>query len=226
MGEVSVSEKGDIVYTTASRTGPGDLALYRKGKDETQLTDLNSDALGHKTLAEVQDLSVVSRVDELSIDAGMALPPGNDSSKKHPLIIEKQGGPHAAYGPHIAREIQLRAAQGNVVERTNPRGSSTNGEDSGKWNHHNYPTEEYNDLREVVDAVGKQGYIDTENPSTTGGSGGGTLTAWSIGKTDRKSAAGEAKPEINGKSPTSTADANPDRSNHRTADTPGTTADK
>ena len=88
---------------------------------------------------------------------------GFDSSKKYPLILEIHGGPHAAYGPHFAMEIQLMAAQGYVVVWSNPRGSSSYGEDFGNLIHHNYPSEDYNDLMDVVDAVVKQGYVDSEN---------------------------------------------------------------
>jgi acylaminoacyl-peptidase len=48
-----------------------------------------------------------------------------------------------------------------------------------------------------VDAVIKQGFIDEDNLFVTGGSGGGILTAWIIGKTDRFRAAVIAKPVTN-----------------------------
>jgi len=225
-GDFAVSDKGDIVYTTATRTTPGDLALFRKGKDDTQLTSLNSDALGHKALAEVQDLAVTSSVDERAIDAWVALPPGFDSSKKYPLILEIHGGPHAAYGPHFAMEIQLMAAQGYVVVWSNPRGSSSYGEDFGNLIHHNYPSEDYNDLMDVVDAVVEKGYVDSDNLFITGGSGGGVLTAWSIGKTDRFRAAVVAKPVINWMSFALTADAYPFFSQYWMSDMPWNVADK
>lgn len=90
---------------------PGDLALYRKGKQDGVLTHLNDDALGHKTLAKVEDLTVISSYDEREIDAWVAYPPGFDTTKTYPLILEIHGGPHAAYGPHFAMEIQLMAAK-------------------------------------------------------------------------------------------------------------------
>jgi Dipeptidyl aminopeptidases/acylaminoacyl-peptidases len=61
----------------------------------------------------------------------------------------------------------------------------------------NYPSEDYNDLMDAVDYVVDQGYIDEQRLYITGGSGGGVLTAWAIGKTDRFSAAVVAKPVIN-----------------------------
>lgn len=225
-GDFALSKKGDIVFTTASRTTPGDLALFRKGKSPTLLTQLNTDALGHKTLAEVKDVNVKSSVDQRDIGAWVALPPGFDSSKKYPLILEIHGGPHAAYGPHFAMEIQLMAAQGYVVVWANPRGSSSYGEDFGNTIHHNYPSEDYNDLMDVVDAVIAKGYVDTDNLFITGGSGGGVLTAWSIGKTDRFAAAVVAKPVINWVSFALTADAYPYFSQYWMADMPWNIADK
>jgi dipeptidyl aminopeptidase/acylaminoacyl peptidase len=225
-GDFALSKKGDIVFTTASRTTPGDLALFRKGKSPTLLTQLNTDALGHKTLAEVKDVNVKSSVDQRDIGAWVALPPGFDSTKKYPLILEIHGGPHAAYGPHFAMEIQLMAAQGYVVVWANPRGSSSYGEDFGNTIHHNYPSEDYNDLMDVVDAVIAKGYVDTDNLFITGGSGGGVLTAWSIGKTDRFAAAVVAKPVINWVSFALTADAYPYFSQYWMADMPWNIADK
>ena len=49
----------------------------------------------------------------------------------------------------------------------------------------------------VVDAVIAKGYVDQDQLYVTGGSGGGVLTAWIVGKTDRFKAAVVAKPVIN-----------------------------
>jgi dipeptidyl aminopeptidase/acylaminoacyl peptidase len=48
-----------------------------------------------------------------------------------------------------------------------------------------------------VDAVIKKGFVDENNLFVTGGSGGGVLTAWIVGKTGRFKAAVVAKPVIN-----------------------------
>ncbi len=208
-GSFAVSSKGDIAYTTAETMRPADLALYSRRGNTTTLTDLNSDALNHLKLANVEALPVTSSVDERNIDAWMALPPDFDESKSYPLILEIHGGPHAAYGPHFSMEVQLMAAQGYVVVWSNPRGSSSYGEDFGNLIHHNYPSEDYNDLMDVVDAAVAKGFVDSNNLFITGGSGGGVLTAWSIGKTDRFAAAVVAKPVINWVSFALTADAYP-----------------
>ena len=79
----------------------------------------------------------------------------------------------------------------------NPRGSTSYGEAFGSYIHHNYPSEDYDDLMSAVDTIVERGAIDTERLYVTGGSGGGVLTAWIVGKTDRFAAAVVAKPVIN-----------------------------
>ena len=59
------------------------------------------------------------------------------------------------------------------------------------------PNHDYDDLISGVDEVIAKGYIDTDQLYVTGGSGGGVLTSWIIGKTDRFKAAVVAKPVIN-----------------------------
>ena len=123
--------------------------------------------------------------------------PGFDRSKKYPLLLEIHGGPVSNYGPRFAAEIQLYAAAGYVVLYTNPRGSNSYGQEFGNLIHHNYPGEDYDDLMSGIDAVIARGYIDDRNLFVTGGSGGGVLTSWVVGRTDRFRAAVSAKPVNN-----------------------------
>lgn len=208
-GDFAVSREGEIAYTTANAERPADLALHRPETDDRLLTKLNEDALGHLKLARVSPLPVTASLDKRPLDAWMAFPPDFDPEKKYPLILEIHGGPHAAYGRHFSMEIQLMAARGYLVVWGNPRGSASYGEDFGNLIHHNYPSNDYQDLMDVVDAAIASGSVDQKNLFITGGSGGGTLTAWSIGKTDRFAAAVVAKPVINWMSFALTADAYP-----------------
>jgi acylaminoacyl-peptidase len=80
---------------------------------------------------------------------------------------------------------------------TNPRGSTSYGEEFGNLIHHAYPSQDYDDLMSGVDAVIEKGYVDPNQLFVTGGSGGGVLTSWIVGKTDRFRAAVTAKPVIN-----------------------------
>ncbi|MCG8436011.1 MAG: prolyl oligopeptidase family serine peptidase, partial [Gammaproteobacteria bacterium] len=117
--------------------------------------------------------------------------------RKYPLLLEIHGGPFANYGRRFSAEVQLYAAAGYLVLYANPRGSTSYGAEFGNLIHHNYPGQDYDDLIAGVDAVIGKGYVDPERLFVTGGSGGGVLTAWIVGKTDRFSAAVVAKPVIN-----------------------------
>ncbi|MEZ5473701.1 MAG: prolyl oligopeptidase family serine peptidase [Steroidobacteraceae bacterium] len=95
-----------------------------------------------------------------------------------------------------------------MVLYANPRGSTSYGEDFANLIHHAYPGNDYDDLMSGVDAVIARGNVDPEQLFVTGGSGGGVLTAWIVGKTDRFRAAVVAKPVINWTSFVLTADMN------------------
>jgi len=133
-------------------------------------------------------------------------PPGFDPARKYPLVLEIHGGPFAAYGPTFAAEQQLYAAAGYVVLYVNPRGSTGYGREFGNAIHHAYPGHDYDDLVSAVDAMLARGYVDPSRLFVTGGSGGGVLTAWIVGKTDRFRAAVVQKPVINWTSFVLTAD--------------------
>lgn len=195
-GDFDISENGHVAFTLADTQRPADVATIKRGKAQ-RLTDLNSDALATKQLAEVEELWLKSSHDELPIQGWVAYPPGFDKSKKYPLVLEIHGGPVANYGPHFSAEVQLFAAKGNVVLYMNPRGSDSYGKEFAQTIHHNYPSNDYDDLMTGVDALVAKGFIDESKLFVTGGSGGGVLTAWIVGHTDRFAAAVVAKPVIN-----------------------------
>lgn len=205
-GNYAVTDKGNIVYTLSTGDRPADLALVNKRGKVTKLTDLNSDVFDHKTLNKPELMEVKSSFDGRDLQAWIVTPPNFDPSKKYPLILEIHGGPHTAYGPEFSSEAQLFAAAGYVVVYGNPRGSTSQGTEFANLIDKNYPSEDYNDLMDMVDGVIKKGYVDESNLFVTGGSGGGVLTAWIIGKTDRFKAAVVAKPVINWASMIGTSD--------------------
>jgi acylaminoacyl-peptidase len=204
---------------------PADVGIGRGTRTTRRITDLNSDALDHKSVGEAEEIRWKSSADELEIQGWIVKPPGFDSSQKYPLILEIHGGPFATYGPHFSAEVQLYAAAGYVVLYTNPRGSTSYGTNFANEIHHNYPGQDYDDLMSGVDAVIAQGYLDENNLFVTGGSGGGVLSAWIVGKTDRFAAAVVAKPVINWVSWTLTADLSTFGSQYWFADMPWETPD-
>jgi dipeptidyl aminopeptidase/acylaminoacyl peptidase len=195
-GQFSVGRGGLVAFTDATPERPADLALWKGGRVQ-RLTDLNADLLTGKQLARVEALPVTSSYDKKPIGAWIAYPPNFDPSKKYPLILEIHGGPFAAYGPNFATDVQLYAAAGYVVVYSNPRGSTSYGEAFANEIDRNYPSHDYDDLMSVVDAAIAKGVVDDKRLYVTGGSGGGALTAWIVGKTDRFRAAATQKPVIN-----------------------------
>jgi len=197
---------GRIAYTQGSALRPADIAVIAGEGKPRRLTDLSGALLAQRELGRVEEITYPSSFDQRPIQAWLVYPPGFDASKRYPLLLEIHGGPFAAYGPHFAPEIQLYAAQGYVVLYVNPRGSTSYGAEFANLIHQNYPSEDYDDLISGVDAVIARGFIDSDNLFVTGGSGGGVLTAWIIGKTERFRAAVVAKPVINWFSHALTAD--------------------
>jgi acylaminoacyl-peptidase len=181
----------------SSPSSPGDVAIGSPGGTPQTLTSINADLLDHRAPVEMEELWFESSHDGRRIQGWILKPPGFDPSRKYPLILEIHGGPFAAYGPRWDMEKQLMAASGYVVLYTNPRGSTSYGEEVGNLIHHDYPGDDFFDLMSGVDAVIDKGYIDSERLFVTGGSGGGVLTSWVIGRTNRFRAAVTVYPVIN-----------------------------
>ena len=203
---VGGNRSGVLAFTRQSPDRPADLAVIQGRSDARTLTDLNSDALDHIDLATLEEIQVESSHDGRNIEAWVAKPPGFEADGSYPMIIEIHGGPFAMYGPSFAAEIQRFAAEGYVVVYANPRGSTGYGDDFAQQIDLAYPGHDYDDLMSVVDELVDRRYVDPERLFITGGSGGGVLTAWSVGKTDRFAAAASIKPVINWASMATSAD--------------------
>ena len=196
-GSFSTANSGRFAYTQASASAPPALATGTSLRDVTTLTALSGTLLGQRTLSAVEEIAFDSAADQQRIQGWIVKPPLFDPAKKYPLLLEIHGGPFASYAASFAAEIQLYAAAGYVVLYMNPRGSTGYGEQFANLIHHDYPDKDYVDLMSGVDAVVGRGYIDTQRLFVTGGSGGGVLTAWIVGHTDRFRAAVVVKPVIN-----------------------------
>ncbi len=206
-GSFDVGGPDDLVAFTFTRPEhPADLARVRRRGEVQRITTVNADLLDPKRLAPVEEIWFESSHDQQKIQGWIARPPHFDAEEKYPLILEIHGGPFANYGDRFAAEIQLYAAAGYVVLYLNPRGSTSYGQEFGNAIHHAYPGYDYDDLISGVEAVLARGYVDPNRLFITGGSGGGVLTAWTVGKTQRFRAAVVAKPVINWYSFVLTAD--------------------
>ena len=206
-GTISIAKNGAFATTYSRPHVPGDIAVGTMGKPEVEvLTAVNEDLFQGKKLGEVEEIWYESSKDGRKVQGWLLKPPEFDPTRKYPLILEIHGGPFANYGDRFDIEKQLMAARGYVVLYTNPRGSTSYGNEFGNLIHHAYPGDDFYDLDSGVDAAIAKGYIDPENVMVTGGSGGGVLTSWMVGRSTRFRAAVTVYPVINWYSFTLTSD--------------------
>ena len=185
----TAKQPGDIVRV-ALRGGtarPGEV---------TALTHVNEDLLARIKLGEVERVTYVS-TGGTRVEGWIVKPPGFDASRKYPLIMEIHGGPHGMYNGAFNYQFQNFAANGFVVLYTNPRGSTGYGSAFGNAIQRAYPSVDYDDLMAGVDTVVARGYVDTQSMYVGGCSGGGVLSSWVIGHTNRFAAAAVRCPVIN-----------------------------
>jgi dipeptidyl aminopeptidase/acylaminoacyl peptidase len=196
----NMSKNGIVAGVLSDAKEPGDVVVYNtKTAKETRprkLTGVNDDLLEGRRLGAVEEIWYES-VGGMRVQGWIVKPPDFNPAKKYPLILYIHGGPHSMYGVGFNFEFQNHAAENYVVLYTNPRGSTGYGKAFGNAINNAYPGQDYDDLMRGVDETIKRGYIDEKNLFVTGGSGGGVLTAWIVGHTDRFAAAVSMKPVVN-----------------------------
>ncbi|MEQ9400618.1 MAG: S9 family peptidase [Longimicrobiales bacterium] len=186
------------VGVRSAATEPGAVVRFdtRTPNDLTVLDATNEAAMAEVELGEVEEIWYPS-VDGLMIQGWIVKPPDFDPARRYPLILRIHGGPHVMYNTGFDFKNHNHAANGYVVLYTNPRGSSGYGSEFGNAIKNAYPSMDYDDLMVGVDSVVARGYIDERNLFVYGGSGGGVLTSWIVGHTDRFRAAVAKAPVTN-----------------------------
>jgi dipeptidyl aminopeptidase/acylaminoacyl peptidase len=181
-----------LAATVSTQTSIGDIYVLPTStaarRAPALVTHVNDDLFKGIRQSEPEEIWFRS-FDGKNIQGWILKPPDFDPSKKYPLILEIHGGPHSAYGNTYTHEFQWMAAKGYVVLYTNPRGSTSYGQEFGNIIQYRYPGDDYKDLMAGVDEVLKRGYVDASRLGVTGGSGGGLLTDWTITQTQRFKAA-------------------------------------
>jgi dipeptidyl aminopeptidase/acylaminoacyl peptidase len=117
---------------------------------------------------------------------GWLLPAGDGPQ---PLALQIHGGPHTLYGWSPMLEWQVLAGVGISVLASNPRGSEGYGEAFNRANLGDWGDGPMADVIAGVDQAVADGLADPDRLGVTGGSYGGYLTNWIVGRTDRFRAA-------------------------------------
>jgi dipeptidyl aminopeptidase/acylaminoacyl peptidase len=157
---------------------------------------VNDDLLARVALGDVEELTYASS-GGARVQGWLVKPPNFDPGRRYPLLMEIHGGPHASYNVGFNPQFQNFAAQGFLVLYVNPRGSTGYGSAFGNAIERRYPGVDYDDLIAGVDATIAKGIVDTTRMYVGGCSGGGVLSSWVIGHSDRFAAAAVRCPVIN-----------------------------
>jgi dipeptidyl aminopeptidase/acylaminoacyl peptidase len=198
LGGFSMASNGQAATVRSSFKEPGTLVTF-KVQDATkmkELVDVNEDVLSGRTLGDAEELWFTSK-DGLKVQGWLIKPAEFEPGKKYPMVLWIHGGPWSMYNVGFNWAFQNWSAMGYAVLYTNPRGSTGYGQDFVNGIQYSYPGKDYDDLMAGVDAALAKGFIDERNLFVCGGSGGGVLTAWIVGHTDRFAAAVSMRPVIN-----------------------------
>ncbi len=194
----SIANNGQGAAIRSSHKEPGTLVTFPAGRiDEMKtLVDVNRDVLSGVGLGDAEELWYTSS-DGLKVQGWLIKPANFEPGKKYPMVLWIHGGPWSMYSVAWNWAFQNFAAGGYAVLYTNPRGSTGYGQDFVNGIQYSYPGKDYDDLMAGVDAALAKGFVDERNLFVCGGSGGGVLTAWIVGHTDRFAAAVSMRPVIN-----------------------------
>jgi dipeptidyl aminopeptidase/acylaminoacyl peptidase len=192
-----IGKSGLVVGVNSMPTRPNEIVSFTLLRPEpTRLVAVNDDVLMGKKLGQTEEIWYKS-VDGYRVQGWIVKPPDFDPKQKYPLMLEIHGGPHSMYNVGFNFARQDHVANGYVLLYTNPRGSTGYGSAFGNAIKNAYPGKDFDDLMAGVDSVVNRGYIDTKRMYVFGCSGGGVLTAWTVGHTDRFAAASSNCPVIN-----------------------------
>jgi len=194
----SLANNGQVAAVRSSFKEPGTLVTFnlKDAMNVKSLVDVNADVLAGVRMGDAEELWVNSK-DGLKVQGWLIKPVDFDPAKKYPMVLWIHGGPWSMYSVAFNWSFQNFAANGYGVLYMNPRGSTGYGQDFVNGIQYSYPGKDYDDLMAGVDAAVGKGWIDDKNLFVCGGSGGGVLTAWIVGHTDRFAAAVSMRPVIN-----------------------------
>ncbi len=196
----TLTGSGRLLFTAESSDKPGELFVRYEDGSEQRLSSINDTWLKRLSLATAEgpfelkpprkakkgSYASASRSDHDGRERVQywtlrsAKPRADEAA-----VLEVHGGPHTAYGNGFYFEFQLLAARGYSVIYGNPRGGSSYGFSFATSLLGRYGSVDADD---VVD-IGDDGLARLGTPKAplhlTGGSYGGFMTNWLVGRTDR-----------------------------------------
>lgn len=214
-----VSAKGrKVLFAAFGFTEPGDLYLADLDTgEERRLTRANEDVLAELALPTVVPLHFPG-IDGAPVEGWFLQPGGAETAL--PTVLSIHGGPHAAWGAQFNFDHLMFAGAGYGVLLVNHRGSTGYGDAFATAILADWGNLDYADLMSGVDHAVEEGLADPDRLGVCGISGGGNLTGWVIGHTDRFKAACPENPVFNWFSMYGTSDVGADFSVRELGGTP------
>lgn len=191
--------KGDrLIYAATTLLNPMDLfSLELPSGESVQITHLNRELLSQRSLPTVAHMPFTG-VDGAAVEGWLLRPnQGLHGAGPHAGFLYIHGGPHSAFGHCFSFDFHLLAAAGYGVIIVNHRASTGYGDAFATAIKGDWGNLDYHDLMAGVDAAIERGWVDGERLALGGLSGGGNLTCWTIGQTDRFKAAIPENPVTN-----------------------------
>ena len=175
-----------VLLSTLERPGEVHLVVDPSAtrSELRRLTGHNDDFLSAVRVAETRNVQFRSS-DGTEVEGFVTFPPDFVEGERYPTLLRIHGGPVSQYNHGFNFESQLFAAEGYLVVRANPRGSSGYGQDFSAALWADWGNPDFQDVMAAVDHAVEQGWADPDRLGVGGWSYGGILTNYVITQTNR-----------------------------------------
>ena len=173
---------GVVVTAADSLLHPARVHAAHDASEPLRIERFNDALMGSLRFGKCDEVTVSGALGE-PVQMWLTFPPRFDRKKKHPVLHNIHGGPHAAAGDtfHYRWNAQVFAAQGYVVAGVNYHGSSGFGQAFLDSITHRWGELELQDIEAGTDWLLKQPWADKSRVFAAGGSYGGYMVAWMNG---------------------------------------------
>ena len=196
------ADESTLLFSSSDINRPIDLFARQAGTGadgaERRVTAVNADLLAELDHASVRHLRFTS-IDGAEVEAWHVAPADRNphtADGAWPTLLSIHGGPHLGFGNTYRFDTQMLLGAGFAVLMVNQRASSGYDDDfgtiTGDWGNL-----DFHDLMYGVDHAIDQGFADPDRLGVFGLSGGGYLSCWMVGQTDRFKAAVPENPITN-----------------------------
>jgi dipeptidyl aminopeptidase/acylaminoacyl peptidase len=188
-------EADSLLYSVSSIQNPHQLYLGKTDGSEQCLTDPNAELMEEFIPLESVHLNFKG-TDGANVE-GWFVKPTNGASAPYPTILWIHGGPHGAQGNTFTFDNNMFAGAGYGVLFINHRASTGYGDAFATAIKGDWGNLDYGDLMAGVDDAIAKGLADPDKLGVCGISGGGNLSCWIVGQTNRFKAAVPQNPVTN-----------------------------